>query len=214
MKLWWRLVRFGFRLLYNEMAFTYDWVSYTVSLGEWRCWQRAALKHLNVPPGARILELAHGTGNLQLDLHAAGYHVIGHDLSSYMGRVAARKMRQHGLNPALTRGLAQKLPFKSGAFAAVVSTFPTNFILQPETLRDVFRVLQPGGNFVIVPNGVLTSRGATETGLEWLYRITGQREGGDFDVDAYFRPYGFETQMLEEVCPRSLAQVIIACKMP
>jgi hypothetical protein len=46
--LWWRLVRFGFRLLYNEMAFTYDAVSAVVSLGEWRSWQRAALNFL--PP--------------------------------------------------------------------------------------------------------------------------------------------------------------------
>jgi hypothetical protein len=53
-RLWWGLVRFGFRLLYNEFAFTYDTVSKVVSLGAWRCWQRAALKYLAVPPGARI----------------------------------------------------------------------------------------------------------------------------------------------------------------
>ncbi len=199
-------------MLYNEMAFTYDWVSYVVSLGEWHCWQRAALKHLNAPLGARILELAHGTGNLQIDMQALGYHVIGHDLSPYMGRITQRKLTRQGLNPRLTRGYAQKLPFASGAFAAVISTFPTNFILAPETLHEVFRVLQPGGNFVIVPNGVLNGGGATEAGLEWLYRITGQREGGDFDLDSYFRPYGFETQMVQEACPRSIAQVIIAHK--
>jgi hypothetical protein len=45
--LWWRLVRFGFRLLYNEFAFSYDLVSKVVSLGAWRCWQQSALKHLN-----------------------------------------------------------------------------------------------------------------------------------------------------------------------
>ncbi|MCZ7544410.1 MAG: hypothetical protein M5R40_13175 [Anaerolineae bacterium] len=41
-RLWWALVRFGFRLLYNELAFTYDLVSRVVSLGQWRAWQRAA----------------------------------------------------------------------------------------------------------------------------------------------------------------------------
>lgn len=214
MSLWWRLVRFGFRLLYNEMAFTYDWVSYAVSLGEWRCWQRASLKLLELPPGARILELAHGTGNLQLDFHRAGYRVTGHDLSPYMGRIAYRKLTRQDLYPRLTRGLAQNLPFASGTFAAVISTFPTNFIFQPETLREVFRVLQPGGNFVIVPNGVLIGKGAAEAGLEALYRITGQRGDDHFDVTAYFQPYGFETQLFQESCPRSLAQVIVARKKP
>jgi ubiquinone/menaquinone biosynthesis C-methylase UbiE len=214
MNLWWRLVRFGFRLLYNEMAFTYDWVSYAVSLGAWRCWQRASLKHLNVQPNARILELAHGTGNLQIDMQALGYRVIGHDLSPYMGRITQRKLTGYGMIPRLTRGQAQKLPFASGAFAAVVSTFPTNFILQPETLREVFRVLQADGNFVIVPNGVLTGNGRIEAGLEQLYRITGQREENDFDIAAYLQSYGFEAQIVQESCPHSIAQVIIARKKP
>lgn len=214
MNLWWRLVRFGFRLLYNEMAFTYDWVSYVVSLGEWRCWQRAALKHLNAPSESRILELAHGTGNLQIDLYAAGYNIIGHDLSPYMGRITRRKLVRQGLNPRLTRGLAQNLPFASGAFAAVISTFPTSFILQPDTLREVFRVLQAGGNFVIVLNGVLTGGGKVEAGLEQLYRITGQRDETDFDIVTYLYAYGFEAQIIQEACPRSMAQVIVARKKP
>src|SRR5437868_2620777 len=93
------LLRFGFRLLYNEMAFTYDLVSWIVSLGEWRSWQRAALKHLNAPPGSRILEVAHGTANLQLDLRAQGYDSIGLDLSKYMGQIARRKLIKHRITP-------------------------------------------------------------------------------------------------------------------
>src|SRR5260221_7876255 len=89
---WWRLVRFGFRLLYNEMAFTYDAVSWIVSLGEWRSWQRAALKHLNVEQGPQVLELAHGTANLQIDLYAAGISSIALDFSPYMGAIAQRKL--------------------------------------------------------------------------------------------------------------------------
>jgi ubiquinone/menaquinone biosynthesis C-methylase UbiE len=213
-KLWWRLVRFGFRLLYNECAFTYDWVSWLVSLGAWRCWQRASLKHLNVAPGdGLILELAHGTGNLQIDLQTAGYRTIGFDLSPHMGRIAGRKLRGAGLSARLVRGMAQQLPFNDGAFAAVVSTFPTNFIVMPETLREVNRVLAHGGRLVIVPNGVLTTGGVTEKGIEWLYRITGQHgEGGNASLADFFTPYGFDATMVQETCPRSIAQVIIAQK--
>lgn len=209
---WWQLVRFGFRLLYNELAFTYDVVSFVVSLGAWRCWQRATLKHLPVDAPGWVLELAHGTGNLQLDLHANGYRTIGYDLSPFMGRIARRKLLQRGLPARLTRGQAQVLPFHKGQFAAVVSTFPTNFILAPETLREVHRVLQPDGWFVIVPNGTFTGSGVVKTALEWLYGVTGQREEAAFDLTAFFSVYGFDVMSVQECCPHSMAQVIMARK--
>jgi ubiquinone/menaquinone biosynthesis C-methylase UbiE len=210
--LWWRLVRFGFYLLYNEMAFTYDWVSYVVSLGAWRCWQRSALKHLTAPSGALILELAHGTGNLQLDLLAAGYNTFGYDLSPFMGRIAKRKLAKQGYTAKLARGRAQQLPFPDNTFEAVISTFPTDFIIQPETLREVHRVLAPSGQFIIVPNGELTG-GVSGAGIEWLYRITGQRGGdGTSSLNGFFTPYGFDAAAYTEQCPRSIAQVIVAQK--
>jgi ubiquinone/menaquinone biosynthesis C-methylase UbiE len=212
MNLWWSLLRFGFRLLYNELAFAYDLVSGVVSLGAWRCWQRSALEHLNAAPGALVLELAHGTGNLQLDLNAGGYRVIGYDLSPYMGRITRAKLRRNHVPVRLARGRAQQLPFPANAFSAIISTFPTNFIIEPETLSEVSRVLQDDGRFVIVPNGVLTGAGAVETGIEWLYRITGQRDGAPGDTAAFFASYGFEAKSVEERCPRSVAQVIIAQK--
>ncbi|NJO77779.1 MAG: methyltransferase domain-containing protein [Cyanobacteria bacterium RM1_2_2] len=154
------MVRFGFRLLYNELAFTYDTVSSVVSLGEWRCWQRSTIGYL--PQQGLILELAHGTGNLQLDLHAAGFKPVGYDLSPYMGRIAQRKLRKAGYPVRLARGKAQQLPYGREAFSGVVSTFPTDFILAPETLHEIHRVLQADGVLVIVPNGVLNGGGGND----------------------------------------------------
>jgi ubiquinone/menaquinone biosynthesis C-methylase UbiE len=210
--LWWRLVRFGFRLLYNEMAFTYDLVSNIVSLGAWRCWQRAALKHLQVEPGKQVLEIAHGTGNLQLDLREAGYRTFGYDLSPYMGRIAKSKLIGHGYAPNLIRGKAQQLPFSTATFAAVISTFPTDFIVQAETLQEVHRILEPAGQFIIVPNGVLTGGGASGAGIEWLYRVTGQRGDTTLNIAEFFAAHGFDAEMIVEQCPRSVAQVIVARK--
>jgi ubiquinone/menaquinone biosynthesis C-methylase UbiE len=210
MGLWWRLVRLGFRLLYNQFAFTYDWISRIVSLGAWRCWTRTAINY--VGDRSPVLELAHGTGNLQLDLYAAGYRPIGYDLSPAMGKIAQGKLRQQGFSARLVRGRAQQLPFASETFAAVISTFPTDFITAPETLREVYRILKPDGVFVIVPNALLTGGGRVERTLEWLYRITGQRGGAPHRdaLGAIFVP--FTVEIIEERCPRSVVTVIIARK--
>jgi ubiquinone/menaquinone biosynthesis C-methylase UbiE len=180
--LWWRTVRFGFRLLYNEMAFTYDTVSRIVSLGDWHDWQQTALGFLPPPSAGPVLEVAHGTGTLQCDLKAMGYRTIGYDLSAAMGRIATRKLERQGYTPVLVRGIAQDLPFPDDTFAAVVCTFPTAFIRDDATIRSFERVLRPGAQVIIVLSGQFTSTGFVQAGLEWLYRITGQRS--DAIVDA------------------------------
>ncbi len=209
---WWRVVKFGFRLLYNEMAFTYDVVSAAVSLGEWRAWQRAALNFLQPPHSAPVLELAHGTGNLQLDLHAAGIPSLAIDLSPYMGRIAARKLRRAGVPARLIRARAEALPFRAESFSAAISTFPTAFILAPETLGEVHRVLQPHGRLIIVPNATLTGKGAAQRSIELAYRATGQRDGAPFNLQARFSAAGFHLRFAEVPAKRSVAQVVIAEK--
>jgi hypothetical protein len=53
--------------------------------------------------------------------------------------------------------------------------------------------------------------------LEWLYRLTGQRQGygnteGRFDAVSFLAPYGFAARVVNERCPRSVVTVIIAEK--
>ena len=209
---WWSLVRFGFRLLYNEMAWTYDLVSWGVSMGQWRSWQRTAMKHLNVQPGALILEAAHGTGNLQIDLAQAGYQRIAYDFSPHMGRIARRKLEKNKLPAPIIRAMGQHLPFPDNAFDAIVSTFPTPFIIESDTLREAARVLKPGARLVIVPNAVFTGGGAAKDVLERAYQVTGQRGTWGIDVEQRFTDAGFQIQMVMEPCKRSVAQVLIAEK--
>src|SRR3954453_16307386 len=124
-----RFLRFAFGLLYNQLAWTYDLVSWVVSAGQWRAWQRSALPFL---PGRPVLEVAHGTGNLLLDLASLGLEPIGLDLSPAMSRLASAKLKRRlGSAPLpvpLLRGSVQALPFAGSSLSSVVSTFPTDFI--------------------------------------------------------------------------------------
>jgi ubiquinone/menaquinone biosynthesis C-methylase UbiE len=171
--MWKRLLRFGFRLLYNEFAWTYDFVAWCVSLGKWQAWGRTSIKYLR---GALVLELAHGPGHLLVALKQAGYQPIGIDLSPYMSRQASRRLRRAGVPVPLVRCRAQALPFRSGSFDDALATFPTDYIADPLTLGEVARVTDTDGRLVIVAAAQLTGRQASARLIEWLYRLTGQRE--------------------------------------
>ncbi len=207
-----RLLRTAFHLLYNELAWTYDWVSAGVSVGQWRRWQRAALPYLRPGP---TLEIAHGTGDLLLDLHADGYAAVGLDLSPAMGRVARRKLRARGVAAPLVRGNVLALPFASQAFASLVSTFPAEFILASEALGEFHRVLVPGGVLVIVPGAQIMGPALPDRLAAWLFRVTGQSA----EVEAVPRPNplalaGFVTRIERVRLPRSVVTVVIATKVP
>lgn len=211
-RVWWRLVRFGFWLLYNELAFTYDVVSQVVSMGQWRCWQRTVFRHMPLVGSTPVLELAHGTGDLQLDLHERGYGAVGLDLSAYMGRLTDRKLQNKGVRGQLVRGKGQRLPFADDSFPAVVCTFPTPFILAEDTLTELWRVLQPAGKLIVVMSGLLTGDSLPETVIEGLYAATGQRNGVSEGIMERFAQVGFEAQMVQEPCTGSVVILIIAEK--
>ncbi len=171
--LWTRLIAFGFRLLYNELAWLYDPVSWVVSLGKWRRWQRTALACL--PPGGSILEVGSGPGHLLADLAAAGYRPYGLDLSPYMLRLAQRRLRRRAASANLVRGRANALPFAARAFDAVVLAFPTPFVYDPIWIGHLERVLKPGARLIVVETCLFTRRSLPARLLERLYRVTGQR---------------------------------------
>ncbi len=169
----WRLL---FRLLYYELACTYDLVSASVSLGRWRAWQRSVLRYLPAAEDGLVLELAHGAGDLQVDLLRAGYQTVALDLSAQMGRLARRKLRSARLAAGLIRGDAGHLPCKSASFAAIVCTFPTPFIFAGPVLAEMARVLCPSGRAAIVLVGQLRGGGILRALIRRLYRLTGQRD--------------------------------------
>ncbi|MGD0806074.1 MAG: class I SAM-dependent methyltransferase [Anaerolineales bacterium] len=157
------LMRLAFHLLYYPLAFTYDAVAWTVSGGEWADWRKSVFPYLL--PG-RILELAHGTGTLALEMTDRGFTVAAIDLSPAMGKIALRKKRKWEARrahrgsirlsdppagPVLVRADVRQLPFQKEFFSSAVSTFPAEFIFNPRTLHEVYRTLRPGGRWIILP---------------------------------------------------------------
>lgn len=219
-ELWVSTVKFGFRLLYNELAWTYDAVSWTVSLGHWRKWQTAALAYVQ---GEQVLEIAHGPGHMLVALHQKGYKTMGLDLSAAMGRQAADNLQQNDLtiknDVPLIRSRVQDLPFTDGSFDTVLSQFPTAFIAEQETLGAVYRVLKPNGRLVILPEGHLTGEGMVRQTIDWLFKVTGQRPDdlatqaemwGQFEM--ILQQVGFETAVHQHALEGSVATIIVGTK--
>ena len=167
-----RFIKLGFYLLYHHLAFTYELVARLVSFGQWSAWRRLALTYMQPGP---TLELAYGTGVFFIDMLRAGCQPVGLDLSPYMARQAGRRLQQAGLSRPLCQARAQAAPFPTHAFANVVATFPSDYIMEPPTLAEIHRVLQPGGRLIVVAEGQLRGPWPLRPLLDWLYQITNQR---------------------------------------
>lgn len=203
-----RLIKFGFRLLYYELAFTYDAVAWLVSLGQWRAWGRTALSRVQ---GPRVLEIGYGPGHLLIALARSGRQPIGIDLSPQMGRLAQENLRRAGVHVPQVRCRAQALPFRSGEFDSVVATFPSEYIGDAATLHEVQRVTNERGRLIVVFGAQLIGREPSKVLIEWLYRITGQREV-KFDEESIFDRVGMPTRIETETIGSSTVTLVVAEK--
>jgi ubiquinone/menaquinone biosynthesis C-methylase UbiE len=73
------------------------------------------------------------------------------------------------------RAWSQSLPF-GGCFDTVVATFPTEYIADPGTLAEIWRVLHPEGKLVVLPGAWIGGKSILESLARWLFKVTGQGE--------------------------------------
>jgi ubiquinone/menaquinone biosynthesis C-methylase UbiE len=183
------LLRLFFKLLYNQFAWTYDWVASIVSLGSWQTWITSVLPYLD---GPRILEIGFGPGHLQVALTQKGITIYGLDESHQMAHIAHRRLTNMGLRPNLIRGEAQTLPFSGNCFNQVVITFPAESILNRSSLSEIRRVLVDGGRAIMLPMAWITGRKPLERLAAWVNRITGEAPEWDEKSLKPLKTTGFE----------------------
>lgn len=111
------------------------------------------IKALKLLPGAKLLDVACGTGRHSIGLARQGYQVTGLDYSSSYIEEARKNSRRSGVSPRFVRGDMRAIPYY-GEFDAAVNLW-TSFGYFPSlsddrrALRSICRALKPGGKFLI-----------------------------------------------------------------
>jgi len=108
-------------------------------------------------PGARVLDLAAGTGNVAILAAARGAHVIAVDLAPRMVEIG--RARTGGLPVEWLEADAERLPLPDGSLDAVLSAFGVICAPRPDVaLAEARRVLEPGGTLTLAawpPDGFI-----------------------------------------------------------
>jgi demethylmenaquinone methyltransferase / 2-methoxy-6-polyprenyl-1,4-benzoquinol methylase len=136
--------------MFDRIASVYDLMNSVMTAGLHHRWRSRAADLANVGPGDRVLDVATGTGDLALELErrvGPGGEVVGSDFSERMLELARAKA------PSIRfeQGNALDLPYEDDSFdAATVGFGARNFSDLPRGLREMARVVRPGGRVVIL----------------------------------------------------------------
>jgi demethylmenaquinone methyltransferase/2-methoxy-6-polyprenyl-1,4-benzoquinol methylase len=150
--------RAGSGEMFDLIAHRYDLLNRILSLGMDQGWRRRTVRELRLGPGARVLDLATGTGDLALQIARthADVTVVGLDPSREMLARAEEKGRAADLGGRVgfVLGDAQELPLEDASFDAVCMAFGIrNVPDRPRALAEIARVTRRGGRVGILELG-------------------------------------------------------------
>jgi ubiquinone/menaquinone biosynthesis C-methylase UbiE len=150
-------------------AGVYDLVANVMALGHEGMLRQLTVERAGVQPGNRVLDVGCGTGSLTIvAARQAGPmgQAFGIDASPEMIKVAAHKRVRDGVPVAFRTGLIERLEFPDQSFDVVLSSLMMHHLtddLRRRGLREICRVLKPGGRVFIVD-----FNGGAGTGLHGL----------------------------------------------
>lgn len=155
------------REMFTSIAPRYDLLNHVLSFNIDRLWWRRAartFRKILARPDARVLDLCCGTGDMTFALRRQGgefcTRILGADFSHAMLQRATMKSGESGSSPGWIEADALSLPLPSDHFDLVTSAFGFRNLADYDAgLREIFRVLRPGGECGILdfgePKGVL-----------------------------------------------------------
>ncbi len=148
--------------LFDRIAGKYDFLNHLLSLNIDKLWRKKAVNTIVVKHkdyDYQCLDVAIGTADLAIELarqlrkkHAT-FTITGIDLSTEMMRIGEEKVKKLELQQAITfmHASALDIPFGSDAYDIVTCAYGVrNFSDLDEGLLEMFRVLKPGGQLMIL----------------------------------------------------------------
>jgi len=187
------------REVFDRVADQYDLMNDFMSMGVHRIWKDMVITRANPQPGEKLLDVAGGTGDLSRRFIAAADKVRnrrgrGKPASAVVSDINA-EMLLAGPKPSDPKtmswacGNAECLPFADNSFDVVTISFGIrNVTDKPRALRDMRRVLKPGGRFLCLEFSKPTSRALEVPYDLWSFNAIpniGQLVSGDKDSYQY-----------------------------
>jgi demethylmenaquinone methyltransferase/2-methoxy-6-polyprenyl-1,4-benzoquinol methylase len=195
--------------MFDRISPVYDRMNRIMSLGMDLKWRRKAVAALDLFPGAFVLDLASGTGDMVLEAfrQQAEIQVMACDPSPAMLRIGRDKLDGKGVE--LVRSVGENLCFRDNSFHRAMMAFGIRtFSDRKAALTELYRVTMPGGKLVILE---MTSRkhSLPEWFFGWYFRrmvpllgvcVSKDREAYRYlprSVDAFPAPDDFAAEMVK-----------------
>jgi ubiquinone/menaquinone biosynthesis C-methylase UbiE len=166
------------------MAKWYDKNTRNSRLTEMR--ENADLVRQVVPAGGKVLEIAPGPGYLSIELAKRGFSVTGVELSLDFVQIEKRNAKHEGVSVAFEQGNASSLPLADSSFNFIVcSAAFKNFSDPLGAMREMYRVLEPGGTALILDMNRNNTKEDIETEMQKYVDMRG--------FDRWFVRFSFKT---------------------
>lgn len=146
--------------MFDTISKEYDGLNRVISFGIDIKWRKKVVSIVKAKQPKTILDIATGTGDLAINLtETKAEKIIGLDISQGMLEVGKEKIKAKKLDHTIDMvlGDSENMPFDDNAFDAITVAFGVrNFETLENGLKEILRVLKPGGVFVILETSIPT----------------------------------------------------------
>jgi SAM-dependent methyltransferase len=149
--------------------------------GKLRWARRVKMLSSHLKPGMTVLELGCGTGSFTRELARSGANVVAIDLSPELLEIARANCSAPNVQYQIQN--AYSLSYSEAQFDSVVGSSVLHHLEIKEALRDIIRVLKPGGTIYFTEPNMLNPQIAIQKNVPWIKRKLGDSP----DETAFFR---------------------------